>query len=376
MCVQKQCYWWMLILALVWGRVLWAADLYQSSVPVTGQSDEERVTAFRSAFTEVVARVSGRKAKVASTMQRPEDLVARYHYEPGDNGLQLVVDFDPTAINRLLGKHDVPVWNGRRPSTLVWLVVPGDDGTVQLAGSDGPSPYQVPLQEEGKRRGVPLVWPIMDLLDPTSPLLTEGEKGDERLLAVLRDASRNYPVDAVWIGRLTPVSIVPTTATAEGKGAATVRWTLLRGSAQEQWNTTGAEPNAALMAGVDKLAERLAASRSAPGKKVRVQVVVTGITSLDNYAQLRAYLESLSEVSQIWPVHLAVEGRLTFVVEPRGSRADLVASLDRIEQLHAEKIPIDLSALGDSTLYYSFLPSQGDKIMKPITESTDIRTPM
>ncbi|CAK0765661.1 conserved hypothetical protein [Gammaproteobacteria bacterium] len=361
---RQQYHWWVVILALIWGHGLWAAqkvtDLYQTTISVAGQGDEERTTAFRAALTEVITRVSGRKNKAAASVHSPEDLVASYRYEPGTNGLQLVVDFEPTAINRLLGKYDVPVWQGRRPSTLVWLVEQASDGTTHLVGSDGPSPYQIPLQEEAKRRGVPLVWPIMDLLDPSSLPLNEGKKG--ALLAALRDASRNYPVDAVWVGRLAPrVATTPaTTEVPEGKGALTAHWTLIRGSAEEQWDTTGTEPAAILIAGVDKLADRLAANASTPGGGVAVQVVVVGIVSLDGYAQLRTYLENLSEVARIWPTHLAAEGRVTFVVETRGSTTDLTAVLDRTGLLRAEKSPLDLSTLGNSTLYYRFLPFQED----------------
>ncbi|CAK0760393.1 conserved hypothetical protein [Gammaproteobacteria bacterium] len=229
------------------------------------------------------------------------------------------------------------------------------DGTTQLAGSDGPSPYQIPLQEEAKRRGVPLVWPIMDLVEASHLPLTDG-KGT--LPTALREASRDYPVEAVWLGRLVP----PVTTTTEGKGVWTVHWTLVRGSIAEQWDTTGEEPAAALVAGVDKLAERLAVGVPIPGggplvQRPVVQIVVEGVVSLEDYAQLRKLLESLPEVVRSWPTYLTPEGRLTFTVEPRESAVVLAVALGKTGLLLAEDPPIDLSALGDTTRYYRLPPS-------------------
>jgi hypothetical protein len=356
-----------IVLILVWASGLWAAqevaNLYQARVSVTGQGDEERASAFRSALIEVMARVSGRTATVT---RRAEDLVTRYHYTSDVDGLHLVVDFDPAAVDRLLAQHRVPVWGARRPSTLVWVVVQEKDGTSHLAGSEGPSPYQVPLQREAARRGLLLVWPLLDLVESLPTVEGDKPEGAKRVVAALRVASQSYPVEAVLIGRLTStphkaISTAPlATENAEGEDWM-VRWTLLRGRAEDRWETTGVDPTAVLIAGVDGLAERLAAgtpaSNGGPAVQTAViQVVVMGADSLGNYARVRTYLEGLTEVAQVWPVRLDPEGRLTFAVEPRVSATELAGTLGRGGLLQAEEVPLDLSALGDSTLYYQLVP--------------------
>lgn len=364
--------WLLIILVFIWGGGLGVArenpDLYQVSVVVTGQGEEERPAAFRSALNEVLTRLNGRKDKTLKI--RAEDLVTRYHYATENGSPSLVVEFDPAAIQRLLGKGDVPVKGdtpakrnipvlGHRPSTLVWLVVREDDGTIRLAGSDGPSPHQAPIQEAAKRRGVPLVWPMMDLLENSHLPFPEDKR---RLVTSLRAASRNYPAKAVWIGMLTSETQQSATAPmVTGEDTTwTVQWTLLRGNAEEQWRTSGSRPNVALTAGVDQLAERLATGVSTTengslAQRSVVHIVVTGITSLEAFTHLQRYLENLPEVARIWPTRLDSEGRLSFSVESRDEVTDLSTVLNQNGILLKEASPIDLSTLEDSTLYYRFL---------------------
>jgi hypothetical protein len=350
-----QYYWLLIISALIWGHVAWAtqevANLYQASVLVEDHSPEERAKAFHSALLEVVGRVSGRKTKINSI--RAEDLVARYHYEQLKNdSLRLVANFDPEAINRLLRKRKIPVWDAHRPSTLVWLVIRAEDGSYRLAGGDGPSLYQAPIQKEAKRHGLPLVWPIMDLMENAQMSMP---KNKNRLVATLREASRDYPVEAVWIGRLTPMLSVPS---LEGKKTWMAHWILLHGSEEEQWKTSGTEPATALMAGVRNLAERLASGDvSLSGEEPRtkrqiVKIVVEGVVSLESYAQLYSLLENQEEVAKAWLTDLNPEGRMVFSVESRGNITDLITALSQTGVLLVDKSPIDLSVSGDSALYY------------------------
>ncbi|CAK0741284.1 conserved hypothetical protein [Gammaproteobacteria bacterium] len=357
---KRRYYWLLIILGLAWEQKTRTAqeinDLYQASIPVTGQGEEERTTAFRSALADVISRVSSRKIQLPSISA--EELAVRYHYEPATNGLYFIVNFEPEAINRLVGKHEAIVWGKRRPSTLVWLTLQEQDGSNWIAGNNGPSPYQVPLQEQAQRRGVPLVWPIMDFLKNAELPLPGNNK---KLIATLRDESRDYPVDAIWIGSLTsrPQKPSGSTTTAEGSKIWTVHWTLLRVNTEEQWNTSGAEPATALMAGVDKLAERLtikipSATGAALVQHPLVRVVVTEVVSLEYYAQLRVLIENLPEVLRIWPSHLDPEGRLTFAVEPKENSAVLATALSRTGVLFIDEpeSSTDRPTREDSTLYY------------------------
>ncbi len=345
--------WWtILVLFTSWDRPVSAVqtvgDLYQATVSVTGQGIEERAAAFRTALGEVFARVAGRTVSVLPR-QRVEDLVLRYRYESMATGYRLVIDFEPAGVDHLINRRGVSPWSGSRPSTLVWLLVTGEDGVAQLANSDGPSPYQAPLQEEANRRAIPLVWPMLDWLETSLSLA----KGQGALIETLRQASAGYAVEAFWIGVLTKT---------QGNAPWTVRWTLVRGKRLERWNTVGALPEAALTMGVDQLAEHLRigtpVSSSVPiVPKQTTHLVVTGVVSLADYAELRARLEALPSVARMVPTQLDPVGRIAFYVESSAGTA-LSADLPRVDRLLPEKTAQDSE---DTTQYYHWSPLPKDK---------------
>jgi|GEM_PF-4374760 len=326
-------------------------NLYRADIPVTTQAEAERVHAFGTSLSEVLTKISGRPSQV---MPNPEAMVDRYHYDVRVNGLYLVVEFDPVAIQRLLKEHNIPTWNANRPSTLVWLLVQGEDGAIQLSGMEGPSSEQPYVQAEAARRGVPVTWPIIDLLEPSRLPEKNGDKNS--WIASLREASVNYPVEATWIGTILPM-------VAGATAQRTVEWTLLQGTKEEKWETKGSEVPEALVAGVaslvGKLSTRLpAASPEAPTvvvPKIRVPtrpLVISGTISFEIYVQIHKYLESLPEVARVWVSHLAPEGRATFTVEPKNNTADLQGAFMRGGRLSPAQNSLDLSAFGDTTLYY------------------------
>ncbi|CAK0740453.1 putative DUF2066 domain-containing protein [Gammaproteobacteria bacterium] len=325
-------------------------DLYRADVPVTTQAETERVHAFGTALSEVLTKISGRPSQA---MPNPETMVDRYHYDARVNGLFLVVEFDPSAIQQSLKERNLPIWNANRPSTLVWLLVQGEGGSIQLSGMESPSAEQPYLQAEAVRRGVPLTWPILDLLEPSRLPEKGGDKS--AWMASLREASVNYSVEATWIG-----TILPVIGTG---GQRTVEWTLFQGPKEEKWETKGPTVPEALAAGVaslvGKLSARIPASSTETSTvivpKVRVPtrpLVISGTTSFEIYLQIHKYLESLPEVAHVWISHLAPEGRATFTVEPKNNTADLQGAFMKGGRLSPAQNSLDLSAFGDTTLYY------------------------
>lgn len=91
-----------------------AAGTYAGTVPVASQSDEDRAAALRTAFGQVLVKLSGSNAvlsrpDVARAMSKVDRYMQSYGYQndpaqpPGH--LQLVVQFDRTGIDALL--HDL-----------------------------------------------------------------------------------------------------------------------------------------------------------------------------------------------------------------------------------------------------------------------------
>ncbi len=335
------------------GGTLSQADPYQALVRVTGQGEAERTAALRAALTEIITHLSGRTV-TAARGQRAEDMVSRYRYEPAAAGYQLVIDFDPASIDRLIPGRRIAARMESRSSAVVWLVVQGADGTARLTGSDGPSPYQQPIQDEAQHLGVSLVWPIMDLLETTLyPPQTTSE-----LVDTLRKASRSYLVEAVWIGILNPLTkeVLVTSATPKEGATTAIHWILSRGSTTEEWDVAGETRNAVLATSVDRLAERLAVSGSPPNETPATQqsvvsVVASGVTSLESYAELCGRLEGLPVVARAAVTQIEPEGRITFALEPRESTGEIDSALRRTGRLVPETQGTP-SAPREVALYY------------------------
>lgn len=89
-----------------------AAGTYAGTAPVDSQSDADRATALRAAFSQVIGKLAGNPAvltrpDVARSLGRADRYMQSYGYENGGDPphLQLVVQFDRTGVDALL--HDL-----------------------------------------------------------------------------------------------------------------------------------------------------------------------------------------------------------------------------------------------------------------------------
>ena len=306
------------------------SGLYAAAVPVTGQTQQERRSAIRQAFAEVLVKVTGnRQATVQPSLQqalqRSLYYVQQFRYRPapalapGDGqevtppAQELWVSFDARAVNQLLYDSAVPVWGRARPATLIWLAVE-DQGRRELVGADTRAELQVALEQEARRRGLPLFFPLLDLEDQRQLHFADiwGNFGD----AILQ-ASRRYHSEAVLAGRLHH--------RADGQWES--RWTLYLNEAAAQWSTQGATALEVLAAGVDGATTRLAAryaqriNNGVTGN--RVMITVRDVNTLNDYARTLKYLQSLDLVRRVQIVSVS-PSQLVFRISIRGSRQGLV----------------------------------------------------
>ena len=144
--------------------------LYETQVPVTGQREAERVDALRTAFRQVLVKVTGDRGaashQAVQTLARsPLGYVQQYLYRPLPPDYtpaaaadpaptqMLWVRFDAQAVDLLLQQANEPVWGRMRPTTLVWLAVE-DHGRRALAGSDSLPELRSELEDQAEARGV------------------------------------------------------------------------------------------------------------------------------------------------------------------------------------------------------------------------------
>ena len=321
------------------------ANLYEASVPVANQDKDNRADAIRTAFTQVLIRVSGRSditdaqqfPAIAQAVQTATRFAQQYRYiktEPTpDNqepGLVLWVRFDETALGNLLRNNQLPVWGTTRPATLLWLAV-DNRGRRELLGADSRNAAYSILEDRAKLRGVPLRLPLLDLTDRTNLHVSDVWGNFES--SILR-ASQRYQTEAVLVGRVFQ---------SYGDNW-TGRWSLYVESGREDWTVNGSSLADVLTPGIDKTAQSLAL-RYAQVYQVdtgKVLVEVKAIKGLADYNRVVKYLQSISHVTAVQPVELAAESAVFQLTIPGGRLAVARAvSLSRVlATVPVESVPV------------------------------------
>ncbi len=278
--------------------------LYEAEVPVAGQQLGERERALQAALAQVLVKVSGQRsvvhnAGVTEALKTPSQYVQQYRYRdlppdansPMDTGRPSQVlwsQFDRVAVNRLLKEQGLPIWGKARPAIVAWLAVE-TGGRRAMAGSEDTDDISTALQTRAVQRGLPLVIPLFDLEDQARVRISDvwGEFTD-RLVA----ASARYRSDVVLLGRAQKV--LPSLWE--------VRWNLVTGQRSERWSTQADVLLIALDEGIDRTADLLAkqfAYVQQADASGFLDMVVADVRSLEDYAKVLNYLQSLDMVEGV-----------------------------------------------------------------------------
>jgi uncharacterized protein len=259
------------------------AELYQAAAPVADRSEAAQTAAFTTALKIVLVRVTGRRtadedpafAPLLSTARR---YVQQYRSAP-DN--ELWVAFDGSAIERWLTQNGQPLWGRERPSTMIWLGVQTGPQAGTIVTADTASELKAAIDAAAAARGIPGVWPsAADLQKYHFDYSSLGGTAP----GALAEAGRAKGADGVLIGRASNA-----TATAA------VRWTHI-------FQDRSSEFSGALE-GVNRAADTYAGLFAASGTLAPIDIEVSGVAELRDYANVQTYLESLTFIS-----HVSVQG--------------------------------------------------------------------
>jgi len=189
----------------------------------------------------------------------------------------------------VLWKNNFPVWGKTRPSTLVWIAVQ-DLSQRFLLDTNEPSDILNALIHYAEKRGMPLVFPLMDLTDQSHISVSDvwGNFSDPIL-----EASQRYHPDAVFVGRVF----------RDPFGGWQGRWALYQGEQLDTWEIWGQDINDVVRNGIDRstdgLASRYAQLASGEGNQKIVDLLVDDVKSLQDYVKTSDYLVSLAPVAEL-----------------------------------------------------------------------------
>ena len=307
--------------------------LYTAEVPLDQEADDPRGAAYAEALRHVLLRVSG------SEIANDTELVALLFPEPASYVTQfrpgveetLWVSFDGQALERVLRSAGQPIWGAERPLTLVWLAVDWGQGMREIVAADDPERMEQEsrsidrnrmirerLLEIADRRGLPLVFPLLDTTDLQSVTFADIWGGFDR--AVI-DASERYDADSVLIGRVRPASNQAN------------RWTYYFG---DQELALSGPPEDALGQVADMLASEFAIGGNLPLESVVLNV--SGVNSIEAYGHVQRILEEIPLIEGLAAAEVSGD-RISYRVEARGGAARLSRAL-RLKGL-LEQVLID-----------------------------------
>ncbi len=296
------------------------AELYQATVPFADHCEAEPTAAFQAAMKTVLVRVTGRRSAEDDAALAPLISNARRYVQQcrSTADKQLRVGFDGPAIERWLTQNGQPLWGHERPTTFVWLAAQTGAQSGIVITADDTSELKMSLDAAAVYRGLPLLWP--------SAADLQSNRLDYAALngaapAALADLGRRLGGEGVLIGRASGTS-----------ATANVRWTHL-------FQDRSSEFSGALE-GVNRTADLYAGLFAASGNLVPVDIEVTGVGDLREYANLQAYLESLTFIS-----HVSVVGLNGDTIRYRLATRGGAESLQRTLSLNGRLQPI---AAGDN----------------------------
>ncbi|WP_341501592.1 DUF2066 domain-containing protein [Gallaecimonas sp. GXIMD4217] len=292
-------------------------DLFRAKVAVDGQGEQARQAAVKTAFTEILIKVTGdadiaQKPEAQALLADANPYLLSFRYGQDEDGLNLYAVFDAKPLTESLWRHGLSFWGAERPQTLIWLVRQDASGRELLTESSLGDQAQL-LTATAAARGLPLMLPLGDLDDKLA-LSTTDIWG--RFVEPVADASRRYPASQFVMARLWP-----------SDGQWQLDWQL-EGELSLRGRLQAASEAEAMVGLVTQLGQEMAARLAIAGGQDSepVTLKVTGLYRHQHYLRAMKVLGKLPVVANLSPSLLQGDS-ITFLVQLRGDEQQLHQAL-------------------------------------------------
>ena len=319
-------------------------NLYSADVYVTSQDDNQLASGAEAGLLQVLIRVSGtnrvqENSLIKTALKNPHLYYNQYSFQSTDREFQigdqivpariLRLNFEPSAIARLLREGGFSVWGSNRPSVLLWLAINDDQDRRIISEADG-SEVNEAINTMSRQRGLPILYPLLDIEDRLSTAEVWGA-----FRGRIDQASVRYNPDCVLSGR------VYQTETGQWAG----NWSYRIDNKWEIFNNVSNSAPELVSGVIDKLSDALASRYAIDSSKGFVELRVEAIDSLADYADITQYLQSLAPVLDIFVAEvssnevlfrLGTEGRIEQLIEiiELDEKMMLINSTDQQSKLH------------------------------------------
>ncbi|WP_296936117.1 DUF2066 domain-containing protein [uncultured Marinobacter sp.] len=277
------------------------SGLYSAKVPVEGSSPAQLAQGYADGLSQVLVRVSGTRDVLAmegveTLLSDAESLLLSYQVARDESGQSVLsMSFGAVGVNRALASIDAPVWGANRPLTLAWIAAE-DRGSRTLVtrpdeggGQEGAGTWRAAFDEAARKRGLPVALPPSDFAAERE-LLSDiwGQ-----FIGRVKSASEDLDHDVLALVRV---------SRAGGQWRAGWVFDGMAMNAGEE-SVTAQTPEALAEAMINRWAElyasRYAVAASEVGDSPQVDIVLRGVTSLEDYARANKVLEGLTPVVSV-----------------------------------------------------------------------------
>jgi uncharacterized protein len=255
------------------------SELYQATTGIAGRCEGTDNAPFQAAMKTVLVRVTGRRSAdddpaLAPLVSNARRYVQQCRSAP-DN--QLWVSFDGPAIERWLTQNGQPLWGHERPLTLVLLALQTGPQSGTIVSAEDSSELKTAIDQAAAARGLPLLWPSAADLQRNHLDYAALNSGSPSALV---EIGHHVGGEGLLIGH------------ANGASAnANIRWIHLFQDRSSEYSGT--------LEGVNRAADLYAGLFAASGNLAPVDIEVSGVADLKDYASLQSYLESLTFISHV-----------------------------------------------------------------------------
>jgi uncharacterized protein len=269
-------------------------SLYTTKVYVANKSTLARQVAVTQSLEKVLIKVSGNVkvasiAKVKQQLTQAEPYLQRFSYQAVEGGgYWLVTKFNPRAVKQLLVSAAQAVWGEQRPQLLTWMVIRQNPEPQLVFANTG---SQIPrlLSQFANFRGLPIILPIFDqnAIDQVSV----ADILEVRVDTLMRNA-RRYTAPAILLITLTPGVIGPW----QGE------WLLLVDGERLHWQNQGDSLANTVQDGINNATDLLVARYAVlavDGHASEVDVLISDVNNLADYARVTRYLAHLTAVKKV-----------------------------------------------------------------------------
>jgi len=329
------------------------SGLYSARVPVEGSSPGQLAQGYADGLSRVLVRVSGTRDVLAmegveTLLSEAESLLLSYQVARDESGQSVLsMSFGAVGVNRALASIDAPVWGANRPLTLAWIAAE-DRGSRTLvtrsdagAGQENAASWRAAFDEAARKRGLPVALPPADFAADRE-LLSDiwGQ-----FIGRVKSASEDLEHDVLALVRV---------SRAGGQWRAGWVFDGMAMNAGEE-SITAQTPEALAEAMINRWAElyasRYAVAASEVGDSPQVDIVLRGVTSLEDYARATKVLEGLTPVVSVG-AHRVRDEQLTLRVAFSGELDQLreyIALDQRFVPIESD-LPAETSGADENTM--------------------------